>query len=89
MNGERLWLALEGRHGLLEEPPSKDSFIALTNQRLISFIREGHKQRRVLLSLDNVDSVEVADSVICMDENVGSDGPRPTHLSCRSSPGAA
>ena len=61
MNGERLWLALEGRHGLLEEPPPKDSFIALTNQRLISFIREGHKQRRVLLSLDNVDSVEVAD----------------------------
>ncbi len=61
MNGERLWLALEGRHGLLEEPPPKDSFIALTNQRLISFIREGNKQRRVLLSLDNVDSVEVAD----------------------------
>jgi hypothetical protein len=61
LNGERLWLALEGRHGLLEEPPPKDSFIGLTNQRLISVIREGHKQRWVLLSLDNVDSVAVVD----------------------------
>ena len=61
MHGERLWLALEGRYGLLEEPPPKDGFIALTNQRLIAFTREDNKQRRVFLPLDNVDSVEVAD----------------------------
>ncbi len=59
--GERLWLTLEGRYGLLEEPPLKDSFIALTSQRLIAFTREDNKQRRVLISLDNVDSVEVVD----------------------------
>ena len=59
LDGEEVWLTLDGRYGLLEGAPPKDDFIAVTNQRLICFIRKEGKHRRVLLPIDGVEAVEV------------------------------
>ncbi len=61
LDGEEVWLTLDGRYGLLEGAPPQDDFIAVTNQRLICFARKDGKHRRVLLPIGSVDSVEVTD----------------------------
>ena len=61
LEDEELWLVLHERYGLLEEAPPEDNCVLLTNQRLIGFSREESRRRRVLLSLQAVDAVEVTD----------------------------
>lgn len=58
---EEVWLALDSRYGLLEEPPPKDDFLALTSQRIIGVASEDGRQRRILLPVHSVDAVEVTD----------------------------
>ena len=52
-------MILDGRHGLLEDAPPVDDFLALTSRRLIGLAREDGRERKVLLPVENVDAVEV------------------------------
>ena len=61
LDGEEVRLALDGRHGLLQEAPPQDDFVVVTNLRLICFARKEGKHRRVLLPIGSVESVEVTD----------------------------
>ena len=61
LDGEEVWLTLDGRYGLLEGAPPQDDFITITNRRLICFARKDGKHRRVLLPIGSVEAVEVID----------------------------
>ena len=61
LEGEHLWLVLHERDGFLEEAPPEDDCLLLSNQRLIGFSRGESRRRRVLLSLHDVDAVEITD----------------------------
>ena len=62
LEGEDQWLALHGRHGLLEEVPPQGDCVVLTSQRLIGFWQEESRHRQVLLPIQNVEAVEITDS---------------------------
>ena len=61
LDGEEVWLTLDGRYGLLEGAPPQDDFITITNRRLICFARKDGKHRRVLLPIGSVEAVDVID----------------------------
>ena len=61
LDGEEIYLMLDGRYGLLHGAPPQDDFVVVTNQRLICFAHKDGKNRRVLLPIGGVESVEVTD----------------------------
>lgn len=61
LDGEEVYITLDGRYGLSQEAPPQDDFVVLTNRRLICFARKEGKHRRVLLPIGSVESVEVTD----------------------------
>lgn len=61
LDGEEVYLTLDGRYGLSQEAPPQDDFVVVTNRRLICFARKEGKHRRVLLPIGSVESVEVTD----------------------------
>ena len=61
LDGEEIYLTLDGRHGLVHGVPPQDDFVVVTNQRLVCFAHKEGKHRRVLLPIGGVESVEVTD----------------------------
>ena len=66
LDGEEIWLALDGRYGLVEEAPPQNDCLVLTNQRLIAFVRNNGQNRNVMLSIQDMAVAEVTNPVKSM-----------------------
>lgn len=66
LRDEEVWGALHPRLGLLEEAPDRGDCVVLTNQRLLGFLQEQGRHRRILIPLETVDGVELSGTVRSM-----------------------
>ncbi len=61
LEGEGPWLILHERHGLLDQAPPEEDCLLLSNLRLIGLSQGEGRRRSTLLSLQDVDVVEITD----------------------------
>ncbi len=66
LRDEKVWGVLHPGLGLLEEAPDRGDCVVLTSQRLLGFWQEQGRHRRILLSLETVDGVELSSTVQSM-----------------------
>ena len=60
LEGEEPLLTLHSRNGLLPgPPPEEDDFLLLTNRRMMGRVSEGGRERYVIASLEDVETVEI------------------------------
>ena len=60
LEGEEPLLTLHSRNGLLPgPPPEEDDFLLLTNRRMMGRVSEGERERYVIASLEDVETVEI------------------------------
>lgn len=60
LDDEEVWLSLHERYGLVDFVPDIDDYVVLTNKRLIAFVNDGDRSRKIMTTLQNVDMVQVA-----------------------------
>lgn len=66
LRDEEVWGVLHPSLGLLEGVPERGDCLVLTSQRLLGFLQEHDRHRRILLPLEAVDGVELSRTVRSM-----------------------